>query len=104
MSDDDCIQHLDAIRGLYSVLVEKLKYKDQFINNLTEELLHSKREIYELRKEIDNLVCNYEDKLSCQIQHQKMQEEVVAMCCNEDYNEFRMCKVRPIDRNGNMKK
>jgi uncharacterized coiled-coil DUF342 family protein len=92
--------HLDTIRNLNSVLVNKLKEKEQNIIELKEELIYSKREIDELNKEIKNLLVHFEE------QKDIYREErcTVAMCCNEDYNDFRMDKVRPIDRNGNMKK
>ncbi len=94
--------HLDAIRNLNSVLVDKLKEKEQNIIELKEELIYSQREIDELNKEIKNLL------VYCQEQKEIYQEDrctaAAAMCCNDDYTDFRMDKVRPIDRNGNMKK
>ena len=83
------------------MLVDKLKEKEQNIMELTEELIYSKKEINELNKEIRNLLIRNEEKETYQCQQETY---AVAMCCNEDYNDFRMDKVRPIDRNGNMKK
>jgi septal ring factor EnvC (AmiA/AmiB activator) len=95
------------------MLVDKLKEKEQNIIELKEELIYSKREIDELNKEIKNLLVYCEEQKEM---YRCQQEETIeiyqedrctaaaAMCCNEDYNELRMDKVRPIDRNGNMKK
>jgi hypothetical protein len=97
--------HLDIIRNLNSMLVDKLKEKEQNIIELTEELIISKREIDELNKEIKNLLVYCEEqKETTSIYQEDRCTAAVAMCCNENYNELRMDKVRPIDRNGNMKK
>jgi hypothetical protein len=104
-------KHLDEIRNLNVLLVDRLKEKEQIILQLTEELMNTKHELlYYLQPEFKNM----EDKLNIkeeQIEFFKQEkltfeldkQENYTMCCNEDYNENRICKIRPIDKNGNMK-
>lgn len=121
---DEYNHYLDNIRNLNAVLVEKLKEKETFIIHLTEELTMSKKEISELNKEIHNLMTSHDDAL------RKIEKERVQLICEiellnremyqmrekninyqldyataqDNYEDIRMGKVRPIDKNGNMKK
>lgn len=98
-------KHLDDIRNIHQMLIDRLKIKEQIIDNLVNMLEIAEKQISELKQQ---LVCKEEESA-------KKTEELnylfdynnysiaSAACAGQCNNDTIMSKVRPIGKDGNMK-